>query len=130
MVSRQLVSDPFSSIVSMSLCFPDFFLFLCYWISFVCFPYDRSICTHLLDPLFLTIHAGEFQVWDRLFYPLACGHRGKLWVRMKQTLYPNFYPGRDLNLGNLAWQSNTQPQHQIALLKLNRHGGLYQGRFL
>jgi len=49
----------------------------------MCFLYDRSICIHLLDPLFLTL--GEFQAWDSLRYPLTCSPRGRVGVRMEQN---------------------------------------------
>src|SRR6218665_2303102 len=39
-------------------------------------------CTHLLDPHFLT--SGEFQEWDWLWYPLTCGPKGGVGVRMEQ----------------------------------------------
>src|SRR6218665_856665 len=51
------------------------FLFLYHWISIVfVFFTTEFICTHSLDPLFITI--GEFQVW----YPLPCGPRGRAGV--------------------------------------------------
>src|SRR6218665_708983 len=41
-----------------------------------------AICTHSLDPLFLT--PGKFQAWDWLWYPLTCGPRGRVGVGTEQ----------------------------------------------
>src|SRR6218665_127155 len=121
----QSISDPLahhSPLMSNAFSFALFpccgvfwssFLFLCYWISFVSF-YDRSICTHSLDPLFLPL--GEFQALDWLWYPLTCGPRG---VHMEHKSRSKFLPWPGFEPKPLAWQSSTQPLDHCAVCTEN-----------
>ena len=90
-----MVSNAFSF-----ACFPclgvfrSYFLFLCHWISFVCFLRYRSICTHSPDPLFLTL--GEFQAFDWLSLALVSTdlwfQRRTIGMRMEQKSRFKFLP--------------------------------------
>src|SRR6218665_3175910 len=62
-----LVSSVFLRLFPCLGVFWSSFLFLCHWISFLFFLYDRRI--HSRDLLFLKV--GEFQAWDWLWYPLS-----------------------------------------------------------
>ena len=92
LISRHSPLRPmlFLSLFPTSWCFRSSFLFLCNWISVVFFSYDGSICTHSLDSLYFTL--GEFQAWDWLRYPLNCGSRGVVGVRMEQKSRTKFLP--------------------------------------
>ena len=106
-----LVSNAFPSPFLCLAVFRSSFVFLCHWIYFGFFLYDRSICTLSFDRPFLTL--GKFQVWDWLWYPLACGPKHRVGVHMEQKSLSKFlvWPGFEPRTSHLAVQHATaRPQ--------------------